>query len=217
MKYRGIIFDLDGTLLDTLADLTNAMNSVLAKHGFAQHSKEQYRYFIGNGMENLVRRTLPQEQCTEDMVALCLQEFHAEYKQSWANETKPYAGITELLVQLAQQEVTISVLSNKADPFTKVIIDKFFGAQRFACVLGARPEVPKKPNPAGAIEIVNATGIAAASYLYVGDSGVDMKTANAAGMYAVGVTWGFRDQEELMTNGAHTLVQAPADILALLS
>ncbi|WP_446899034.1 HAD family hydrolase [Clostridium sp. LBM24168] len=216
MNYSGIIFDLDGTLLNTLDDLANSMNIVLKKHGFPIHDTKKYNYFIGNGMEKLVRRTLPKEIINEEMVKLCLSQLKDEYNKKWHESTKPYDKIEELLDKLVSEGIQMSVLSNKPDQFTKIMIDKFFGLNRFNIVLGSRDGVPNKPDPHSAVEISSLSKITPSKYLYLGDTGVDMETANSAGMYAVGATWGFRSSDELLKNGAKLLINNPIELMKLI-
>ena len=216
MGYSGVIFDLDGTLLNTLDDLANSMNYVLRKHGFPVHAVERYRYFVGNGMEKLVRRALPPESQDEKMVELCLFEMEREYSERWHDATSPYGGINELIDRLDSMGIKISVLSNKPDYLTKMTTDKYFGITRFSFVIGARIGVPKKPDPFSALEISRLSKIPPSDYLYLGDSGVDMKTANAAGMYAVGATWGFREIDELLENGGKALINSPLELVKLI-
>ncbi|MHC6180141.1 HAD family hydrolase [Clostridium sp. JNZ X4-2] len=216
MNYSGIIFDLDGTLLNTLADMADSMNIVLNKQGFPVHDIEKYKNFVGNGMEKLVWRALPPDSANDETVKLCLAEFKREYNERWDRLTKPYKRMGELIDKLHSMGITMSVLSNKPDNFTKIIIDKFFGLKRFAFVLGAREGIPKKPDPSSALEISRLSKILPSEYLYVGDSGVDMNTANSAGMYAVGVTWGFREVHELLENGAKALVNSPMELVKLI-
>lgn len=216
VNYSGIIFDLDGTLLDTLEDLANCMNAVLGRHGLAGHEQEKYKYFVGNGMEMLVRRALTPAHDEENLARICLQELHAEYGRRWNETTKPYTGITALLEALESRGIGMSVLSNKADSFTRLMIDHYFQAKRFQIIYGAREGIPKKPHPGAAQEIARLSGIAPEKYLYLGDTGVDMQTATAAGMYAIGVTWGFREEAELLETGAKTIVHHPLEVLALL-
>lgn len=216
MDYCGIIFDLDGTLLDTLDDLANSMNFVLKAHGFPIHDIEKYNYFIGNGLEKLVRRTLPQEELNEEMVKLCLSQLKDEYSKKWHEFTKPYDKIEELLNELSSKGIRMSVLSNKPDQFTKVMIDNFFGSERFDFVFGAREGIPNKPDPHSALEIAELSKIEPSKYLYLGDTSVDMNTARSAGMYAVGVTWGFRTADELLKNGAKLLIDGPMELMELI-
>lgn len=217
MDYTGIIFDVDGTLLNTIDDLANSMNSVLKKHGFPEHATEKYKYFVGNGMEKLARRALPAEGINEKMIRLYLEELEDEYSKRWNEFTKPYEGIKELLDNLDALGIQMSVLSNKPHQFTKIVIDKFFGLDRFCFVFGARVSIPKKPDPYSALEISRLSGIPASNYIYLGDSGVDMKTANASGMYAVGAAWGFREDEELLENGAKTIIKSPMEIINIVN
>jgi phosphoglycolate phosphatase len=216
MGYSGVIFDLDGTLLNTLDDLANSMNHVLIKHGFPVHAIERYRYFVGNGMEKLVRRALPPESHDEKMVKLCLLEMEKEYNERWHDVTRPYGGVNELIDNLDSMRIKMSVLSNKPDQFTKTIIDKYFGLKYFNFVVGARIGIPKKPDPFSALEISRLSKIPPSDYLYLGDSGVDMKTAKAAGMYAVGATWGFREVDELLDNGGKALINSPLEFVKLI-
>jgi phosphoglycolate phosphatase len=216
MRFAAILFDLDGTLLNTIDDLANSLNFVLKRHGFPEHEVEKYKYFVGNGMENLVRRVLPQAHQDEKTVASLLAEFQKRYSECWHNDTRPYQGIIKLLDSLKALGVKMSVLSNKADQFTSIMIDYFFGLDRFDFVVGARVGVPNKPDPTAALEIIKGSDIEPSSYLYLGDSGVDMQTANAAGLFALGATWGFRSIKELETNGAKKLIYNPMEIIELI-
>lgn len=217
MSYSGVIFDLDGTLLNTLDDMADSVNSILEKHGFPIHDVEKYKYFIGNGMEKLIRRAVPESILQdEEMVKTCLDEFMREYDRRWDKLTRPYNEINDLMEALDNNGIEMSVLSNKPNNFTRVLIDKFFGLKRFKIVFGARENVPKKPDPTAALEISKLSKIPVEEYLYLGDTGVDMKTANAAGMYAVGVTWGFRKADELLENGAKKIIDNPMELIELI-
>jgi phosphoglycolate phosphatase len=216
MSYSAIIFDLDGTLLNTIDDLANSMNLVLEQHGFPVHPVEQYKLFVGNGMEKLTRRVLPSACTDENFIKSFLDEFQNQYGKTWHNITKPYPGIEKLLENLAARGIRMSVLSNKTDQFTQIIIDYFFGLSHFDFVFGARTGVPKKPDPIGALEIAKLSNSQPSEFLYLGDSGVDMQTANAAGMYALGATWGFRQPNELLENGAKKLIYNPSEIIDLI-
>lgn len=216
MSYSGIIFDLDGTLLNTLSDLASSMNFVLYKHGLPIHDVEKYRCFIGNGMEMLVRRALPPESVNQKNVKVCLQELKEEYSRRWHDLTKPYEGINELINTLDSLGIKMAVLSNKPHEFTKIIIDNFFGLERFSFVFGSRDNVPKKPDPFAALEIAKLSEISPSNYLYAGDMGIDMKTANAAGMYAIGAKWGFGEENDLIEKGAKILIENPMDIIRLI-
>ncbi|GAB1354194.1 MAG TPA: HAD family hydrolase [Candidatus Rifleibacterium sp.] len=213
-NYQGIIFDLDGTLLDTLTDLADATNRVLTCHGFATHPVGAYRYFVGDGMRMLVERALPPEQRVAEVVDQVFSELHADYGENWAVATRPYAGVVELLAGLQQRGIVMSVLSNKPDEFTGVMVRTYFPDIPFKCIYGLSDRVAKKPDPSGALRIAAETGIKPAQTLYLGDTLVDMKTAVSAGMFPIGALWGFRDEPELRAGGAELLLQHPLQLLA---
>ncbi|MDY6913672.1 MAG: HAD hydrolase-like protein [Planctomycetota bacterium] len=216
MKYKAVLFDLDGTLLDTIVDLADAMNVVLARMGFPAHPVEPYKYFVGNGLVNIVRRALPEDSRDEETVALAAAGMSEQYAKHWAEKSRPYDGVRQLLDELAARNIAMAVLSNKPDEFTRQMVAHFFDGCPFSLVFGARPDVPLKPDPAAAIEIAGRLDIPPAEFLYLGDTGTDMQTACAAGCYAVGATWGFRPADELTENGAKTLIKHPAELLELI-
>lgn len=216
MKHQAILFDLDGTLLNTLADLANCMNSVLIRHGFPTHLPEKYKYFVGDGVERLVWRAIPEEHRNSVTLEKCLTDMLAEYGRRWMEHTGPYPGVPELLDALTERNLMMAIFSNKNDEFTQLTVREFLAKWHFQAVVGARPSAPKKPDPTTPLAIARQLGIAPANFLYVGDTDTDMQTASAAGMYAVGVLWGFRGAEELLRSGAQVLVEKPADILQLL-
>jgi phosphoglycolate phosphatase len=216
MAYKSIIFDLDGTLLDTLEDIATSTNRVLGQFGFPQHSIESYKYFVGEGMENLATRVLPVSYRNATKVAEMVTLINAEYSQHWADTTCPYKGIPELLQELTNLGIKMAVLSNKPDHFTKQMVSYLLPNWRFELVLGARPHVPKKPDPTAALEIAEYLNISPGECLYLGDTDIDMMTAKAAGMYPIGALWGFRTAEELLTNGAEKLILNPLDVLKIL-
>ncbi len=216
MKYKAVIFDLDGTLLDTIDDLGDSMNSVLERHGYPMHDLGAYKYFVGNGMRNLVERALPEDKRDSASIGLALMEMRDEYAKRWADKTRPYPGIPALLDALTMKGIKLAVLSNKLDRFSNDIVKKLLPDWNFYPVYGEREGVPIKPNPAGALEIAQILGLSPEEFLYLGDTGTDMKTAVSAGMYAIGVLWGFRDAGELMNNGANMLITDPLEILKLL-
>jgi phosphoglycolate phosphatase len=216
MKHQAILFDLDGTLLDTLTDLAICMNSVLMRHGFPTHLPEKYKHFVGDGVERLVWRAVPEEHRDPTMLEKCLAGMLEEYGRRWMENTGPYPGVPALLDALTERKIKMSIFSNKNDEFTQLTVQKFLAKWRFELVVGARPSVPKKPDPTTPLAIARQLGIAPSDFLYVGDTDTDMKTATAAGMHAVGALWGFRGAEELLRSGAQVLVEKPADILQLL-
>lgn len=213
--FKACIFDLDGTLVDSLRDLADASNYALHMQGYPTHEMAQYRYFVGNGIPKLIERTLPVQARTPDILAHTRELFDAHYDVHRLDHTKPYAGILPMLDHLAKNGIPIAIVSNKADLFTKKIAAALFG-NRFQSVLGSRPNVPRKPDPTAALETASYLNISPKECLFIGDSGVDMKTAAAAGMTGIGVLWGFRDRKELLENGAHKLIEQPAELLSLL-
>ena len=211
-----VVFDLDGTLLDTIGDLAVACNAVLAVRGLPQHSYEEYCHFVGNGIMRLVERALPEPLRTPENVASVRADFVKYYTEHIDTYTKPYDGIPELLRELVARGVQVAVASNKFQAGTEKLVRLFFPEIPFVAVLGQREGVPLKPDPAVVNEILSRTGAAKENVLYVGDSDVDMQTAAAAGVRSVGVTWGFRSREELAASGAGHIVDRPEEILNLL-
>lgn len=215
MRFKAVLFDLDGTLLDTLEDLADSMNTVLAQQNFPVHPVEAYRYFVGDGIKELARRVLPEARRDEATVAANVERMAAEYGKRWDSKTKPYPGMEDTLDGLTGAGVRLAVLSNKPDPFTKKMIPALLPRWVFDPVIGARPGVPVKPDPQTALEIATIMQLAPGQILYVGDTSIDMKTANAAGMYAVGAAWGFRSVDELIQTGAKVIAQTPGELLTL--
>ena len=211
-----VIFDLDGTLLDTIGDLAVACNAVLALRGLPQHSYEEYCHFVGNGIMRLVERALPEELRTPYTVAAVRADFVKYYTEHIDTYTKPYEGVPELMTELVRRGIRVAVASNKFQAGTEKLVRLFFPGVDFAAVFGQREGVPLKPDPAVVGEILARTGVDRERVLYVGDSGVDMQTAAAAGVRSVGVIWGFRDRAELVGAGAQHIVDRPAEILNIL-
>ena len=214
--FRAIVFDLDGTLLDTLEDLADAMNAVLGEEGFPQHPVDAYRYFVGDGVEMLVRRALGQKEAETALVGRCMEAMEVEYGRRWDAKTRPYPGVPELLDALEERSFSKAIFSNKPETFTHLTVERLLAGWRFAPVRGARPDFPRKPDPAGALAIATHWRIDPAEILYLGDTNTDMQTARAAGMFAVGATWGFRPGTELAASGARQLVDHPPELLELL-
>jgi phosphoglycolate phosphatase len=215
MIYRAVIFDLDGTLLDTLKDLAASMNQVLHHLGFPEHLPEAYKYFVGDGMANLARRALPAEQRRDDVIEQAAAAMREEYRRRWRSHTRPYPGIPELLGTLSTRRIKLGVLTNKPENLAKSIVAAYFPDISFIGVVGANPSLPLKPDPAGAWALAQQLALPSATIVLVGDSGTDMQTASAAGMYAAGALWGFRGAEELSAAGAHILFKVPTDLLVL--
>ena len=213
MKIRAVLFDLDGTLADSLADLANATNWALAQLGCPTHPVDSYRCKVGDGTRELCARALPADrQALQDEV---LRLMRQRYDLHCFDLTRLYPGILELVTALDKRGLRLAVLSNKPDDFTKRVIARYFQPSPFAVVRGQLPDVPLKPDPTAARQIAQKLGIPPAHWLYLGDTNTDMRTARAAGMHAVGVLWGFRDRAELVKSGAEHVVAKPEDVLAL--
>jgi len=213
MKHKAILFDLDGTLLDTIEDIADSMNQVLSRFGFSGHEPEAYKYFVGEGVESMVRKVLPEKSLEEELVARCVVAMREEYGRRWNNKTRPYLGIPELLDALSQRGFPLAILSNKPHDFTQLVVAKQLPRWSFKVVFGARSTVPKKPDPTAALEIADIMHLAPDLFLYLGDTSTDMKTAVAAGMFPLGALWGFRSAQELRTHGAQALLEKPLDVL----
>lgn len=215
MPFQAVLFDLDGTLLNTYEDLADSLNAVLAELGRPTVPAEVVKDFIGGGVDVLVRRALGAE-ASDEAAARCAERFREEYGKRWACKTRPYDGVVALIDSLGKRGIRIGVYSNKPDPFTRLCVAKFLPMIAGEYVLGAQPAIPKKPDPAGARLVAERLGSKPADMLYLGDSATDMETATAAGMYAVGATWGYRSADELRTHGARVLIDHPNELLNLL-
>ena len=216
MKYRAVLFDLDGTLLNTLQDVADAVNKGLASLGFPQYAIEKYKTVIGEGRDVLVRRALPADHRDDATALKLLNLVNAEYQIHWADNTRPYPGIPELLDNLTKKGIKIAVLSNKADDLTNLCVTKLLSQWRFTLVAGAKPSIPNKPDPTAAFEMSKQMGISPPQFIYLGDSDIDMKTANNAGMFAIGAGWGFRSEQELLDTGAKAVIKHPSELMRYL-
>ena len=217
MAYRALVFDLDGTLLNTLQDIADSVNSTLSSLGFPVHEVDAFKYFVGDGEDKLAFRSLPEDRRDAMTVKKVLVGFQEQYAVRWANNTRPYQGIPELLNALKEVGIRMAILSNKGQKFAEATVSRLLADWRFDVVLGAQPSLPAKPDPTGALRIAGQMGVVAAEFLYLGDSGVDMKTAVAAGMYPVGALWGYRKADELLAAGARTFAEKPMDVVPLLN
>ena len=216
MTYKAVLFDLDGTLLNTLEDLADSVNRALGRVGLPQHPWEDYKTFVGGGAEVMVRRAAPAAQKDEALAGRLVALVREEYARRWAEKTRPYEGVPELLDELARRGVSMAIFSNKPHDFTTLCVAELLPHWRFDLVLGADENTPLKPDPAGALRVARQVGVEPQAFLYLGDSGVDMTTAGAAGMCGVGALWGFRTAEELLEKGAQKLINHPSELLNLL-
>lgn len=211
---RAYVFDLDGTLLDTLADIGAACNAVLGKHGYPQHPVDAYSRMVGNGFDILVRRALPSDRAPDACALADLTtEARAYYAEHMMEQTRPYPGMTRTLRALAESGIKLATLSNKPDAMSVKLIARYFPDIPFAEVHGARPDVPLKPVPDGLLAMLANIGADAKQTCYVGDSNVDIETAKNAGVRGVGAAWGFRGRAELAAAGADFIIDMPEELL----
>ena len=214
MTVNAVIFDLDGTLLNTLSDLADSANAVLARLGCPPHGEKEYTRFVGNGVRKLMQRVLPEDRRGEEKVAEALRLMQEEYGRRWRIKTKPYPGVLPLLTELTRTGTPFGVLSNKPDALVQQACDAFFSEQPFTLVRGGRHAVPLKPDPAPALAMAEELKATPETVMLVGDSDVDMLTARTAKMIPVGALWGFRGEKELRASGAAILLGAPLDLLS---
>ena len=207
---RAVLFDLDGTLTDTLVDIADAMNRALRLHGLPEWPLEAYRYLVGDGAKKLAERAVRDRQ----ELALSVQRaYQAYYETHTLVKTRPYDGVPELLRTLQEMGLKLAVFSNKPDADTKGVVAHFFPEIRWAAVRGQVEGVPVKPDPTGALAVARAMDVPPDEVLYLGDTSTDMQCALNAGMYPVGALWGFRTAQELEESGAAVLAAHPADVL----
>jgi phosphoglycolate phosphatase len=212
MNDTSIIFDLDGTLLDTLIDLALTGNNVLRQQGFPPHPIEHFRQFVGNGVATLVKRMMP-SWADNAIIEKSVEMFRGEYQLNWQKNGCPYPGIGDMLRSLKEIGIPLAVLSNKPHAFTLQFCEKFFPEKPFSLIYGEREGYPRKPDPAVAKLILAELGARPSNSIFVGDSDIDMQTAKSAGMIAVGVSWGFRSELELLDNGADLVIHEPAKLV----
>ena len=212
---KAFIFDLDGTLIDSLADIAESINRMLDARGYPRCEKEVFKQMVGDGMEKLVERALPESVRSDELIKVCVEEYRAHYDVLWNAQTQAYPGIVEMLTEMQARGVKLGVISNKAHRFTVPMTEHFFGKAVFDHILGQRAEVPRKPAPDGAHEMAAFLGLKTDEMVYVGDSGIDMQFAKNSGMRAIGVCWGFRSEAELMECGADVLISSASELFDL--
>ena len=217
MALKAFIFDLDGTLIDSLSDLAEAVNRMLEEHGYPRAPLSVFPQYIGDGVHALVSRALPPDALPKEDVNARVADYQRHYQDTWRDQTQPYAGMVETLNDLLVRGIKVAVLSNKPDHFTKLCCAHFFPGIPFAPVLGARDGVPRKPDAHAALEICRELELAPEECAFIGDSGIDMQTAVNSGMLPVGVRWGFRGEAELVEHGAKELVSQPDELVCLVT
>lgn len=213
LNFSYVVFDLDGTLLDTLEDLADSTNWVCARHGWPVHSLEAYKFFVGNGAGKLLERAVPPDlELTEELRGQLMDEFSRYYTAHSTDKTHPYPGMPEALAKLSAAGVRMAVLTNKPDAAAGPVVERYYPGI-FAAVQGSMPGVPNKPAPTGLFSVMTRLGGATRqNTLFVGDSNVDIRTAKNAGLKSCGVLWGFRSREELEAEGADFLAARPEDL-----
>ena len=214
MKYKAAIFDLDGTLVDSLADLAESANDTLASFGYPTHTSDAYRYFVGNGPRKLMERCLPQEVSGDaSLVDEALRRYNACYKNHLFGKTKPYEGILPMLEALHNKGIPLGICTNKQQFAAEAIAERMFPKGMFRKTLGDVEGTPRKPDPTKALRIAKDFGVQPVEVAYLGDSSTDMETARNAGFLAVGVRWGFRPEKELRESGADLILRHPMELL----
>jgi phosphoglycolate phosphatase len=213
LKYSCVLFDLDGTLVDTIADIAAAMNHALAKYGYPTLEEDAYRLIVGNGIRRLAYDALPETEKNDSLAAIVSGEALRYYADHPVDYAKPYPGIAAVVGELKRQKVKTAVLSNKPDEVTRLVIAKLFSADLFDCVTGERPGIARKPDPESSWELLAIMDRTPRQTMLVGDSEVDMETAKNIGCLPVGVRWGFRTVETIKKAGASVIVDKPEEIL----
>ena len=213
MTYSICIFVLDGTLINSLDDLADSCNAALNNQGLPMHTVNEYRFFVGSGIKNLIKRSLGDKSCNKQLVEAVFNDFNKIYGENCLNKTKPYKGICEMTAALKSRGIKLCILSNKSDDFAHRIADTLFQKGTFDIVWGKREEYPIKPSPEALLAMLMQAGEKAENCLYIGDSDVDVLTARNAHTSFCGVSWGFRGEEELLGAGAKIIAQTPIDIV----
>ncbi len=213
MVTRAVLFDLDGTLLNTLEDIADSMNQALLENGLPEHPLDAYRYFVGDGVKTLAQRATGFKV---ESIPAVMTAYQSYYAAGCRNKTRPYDGVMDMLPELIKRKLSICVFSNKPHKDTLNVMAYYFPHIRFDIIRGQKESVPVKPDPTGALDIAKELHISPEEFLYVGDTGVDMACANAAGMIPIGALWGFRPREELVEHHARHLIEKPQELLPLL-
>ena len=217
MMQKAIVFDLDGTLLDTLEDIAISANYALEQLGFEPHPLKAYRYFVGEGVFKLFENIFSSAPQPTSVVHKAVELFELHYATQYNQTTKPYEGVNKMLTFLQTRGLKMAVLSNKPNAFTKKCVLKYFRQWDFEVVYGAREGIARKPDPTAALEIAEILGVEPSECYYLGDTMIDMQTANRSGMVPLGALWGFRDADELQEHGAKYLLKSPSDVIKLLA
>ena len=212
---KAVLFDLDGTLVNSLEDLADSTNYALNKFGFKPYETEKYKYFVGDGMPKLIERVLPENERNKERITEVLSAFLGFYKEHFTDKTKAYSGIYQLLVELKKMGLKMAVISNKAHNMTLEVVNKLF-PDTFDLVYGKKDGYPTKPDPKLTLALMNELGVKPQECVLIGDSGMDAKAAVNADCIGIGVLWGFRTKEELLSNGARYIASKPSEIIDII-
>jgi phosphoglycolate phosphatase len=216
MTIKGVIFDLDGTLLNSVEDIADSLNFTLKRYGYQEHTVNDVMDWIGEGAIELIRKAIPEDKLVSLDVPRFLWEYREQYRLNCAVKSRVYEGIPALLDSLEGNQISLNILSNKPHDLTILVAENFFSKWRFQNILGMRENIPRKPDPAAVLEISRNVNIPASELLYIGDSGTDIETAKNANIKVVAVSWGFRPKTELLGLNPDFLVDHPSDILQLI-
>ncbi len=213
---KAIIFDLDGTLVNSLEDIADSANQAITQRGAPSHAVEAYRYFVGDGLAMLMKRAMP-DGSSQSALQESIEAFRSIYNNRWSNKTRPYSGIVDMLERIQQSGVNMAVLSNKPDNFTQKCVNLFFPKINFNAVAGKKDDTPSKPDPLSTLKMLAILKVDPAQSVFVGDSSVDIETGIRAGMHTIGVDWGFRTKTELEEAGADLVIGSPQELIHYVS
>lgn len=213
---KAVLFDLDGTLANSLFDLAFATNRALKMHGFCDHEVEAYKYFVGDGIPKMIERALPENARDKATIEMIKADFTDYYKDHHSDRTKTYDGVPELLSKLKSMGLALAVVTNKAEPLARLLVYGLLGENTFNVVNGQREGIPNKPDPTLALLTMKELGVAPEECVFIGDSGMDVLAGVNAGAYPVGELWGYRGEDELRANGAKVIIEKPMELVAII-
>ncbi len=214
---KAILFDLDGTLADSIKDLSTSTNLALEKNGYPTRQRAEFNYFVGDGMPKMIERALPETARDEDTVKKVLADFLAHYSHHYADKTSSYEGVPELVDTLKKQGLIVAVVTNKEQDMANVVVERLYGEGTFDLIFGKQEGLPAKPDPTATLLAMKQLGVEPQECVFLGDSGVDVLTGVRSGAVPVGELWGYRDEAELLENGAQYIIERPEQLLDVLA
>lgn len=212
---KAVLFDLDGTLVNSLVDLANSVNFALDKFGFETHKTEEFKYFVGDGIPKMIERALPVGNRDKDTIEKVKKVFFESYSVHFADNTAPYDGVKELVLALKEMGMKVAVVTNKAQEMADKVVTSAYG-DVFDCVFGKREGIPSKPDPTATITVMNKLCVKPDECIFIGDSGVDVLTGVNSGAVPVGELWGYREEDELLNGGAKYIIGKPEELLSII-